>query len=324
MMRTLSIVIFAVIALATAGTAASAQSCTATISASNFGTVELLTGGSFDTTATLSLFCSGAPGEVVRVCPSIGAGSGGSSNGGATRTMTTTPSGQLGFNLYQDPGHQFVWGAVDGSMGGFGPPAIDITMNAGGAGNETATIYGRIFSAQQSAPIGSYASTFSAGSVSIASDYAAGNPTCAAIGVNNAYQTAFNAEAQYFASCTVSATAMSFGSIAATQAGATDSSATISMQCSNSAPYNVLLNGGLTGAANPLARKMQSGANLLTYALYKDSNRTQPWGETIGSNVLGGTGTGGNQSIAVYGRVPQQATPPTGSYADTVIVTIDY
>ena len=41
-------------------------------------------------------------------------------------------------------------------------------------------------------------------------------------------------------------------------------------------------------------------------------------------NVYNGTGTGSEVTIPVYGRVQAQATPPSGTYTDTVIVTIDY
>ena len=40
--------------------------------------------------------------------------------------------------------------------------------------------------------------------------------------------------------------------------------------------------------------------------------------------TLGGTGTAATQSIPVYGRVPAQATPPPGTYSDTVVATVTY
>ncbi len=317
------IALAAVVTLVTSQAPASAQTCTATISAVNFGTVDLTLGSVIDVTANLELFCSGLPGQTVRSCPSIGPGTGGAAAGGVTRYMTGSLSGQIGYNLFQDSNHSTVWGTVNGSMGGFGPPAIDVALNLGGAGGTTRTIHARIFAGQQSTPTGTFNSTFLGADVSIATGYAIANPTCAAIGQSNATTTTFTANAVYPASCTISASGLNFGAIASTSAS-TDASASLTTRCSSATPYTLLLNGGLTGAANPLARQMQSGANLLTYALYQDSNRTQPWGATIGSNVLGGTGTGSNQSISVYGRVPQQPTPPVGSYADTVIVTIDY
>ncbi len=48
------------------------------------------------------------------------------------------------------------------------------------------------------------------------------------------------------------------------------------------------------------------------------------WGNTIGTDTVAGTGTGSNQSLTVYGRVPVQSTPVGATYTDTVIVTVTY
>jgi spore coat protein U-like protein len=66
-----------------------------------------------------------------------------------------------------------------------------------------------------------------------------------------------------------------------------------------------------------------SGVNVL-YGLYQDSARTQPWGNTVGTNTTSGTGTGTAQTQTVYGRVAAQATPAPGSYSDSVVVTVGY
>lgn len=60
------------------------------------------------------------------------------------------------------------------------------------------------------------------------------------------------------------------------------------------------------------------------YALYRDSGRTQNWGETVGTDTVAGTGDGNVQAITVYGRVPAQATPGVGTYTDSVTVTVTY
>ncbi len=70
---------------------------------------------------------------------------------------------------------------------------------------------------------------------------------------------------------------------------------------------------------------MSKGAETVTYGLYKDTDRAQPWGDaaTPGSTVAG-TGNGATQTLTVYGRVPPQATPSAGVYTDTVVVTVTY
>ena len=126
------------------------------------------------------------------------------------------------------------------------------------------------------------------------------------------------------ASCTVvSATAINFGSMA-TIAANVDQTSTLTVNCSSTTPYTVSLGlGGGTGAT-VASRKMMSGANLVNYTLYRDALRTQLWGTTIGTDTVAGTGTGANQTLTIYGRVPAQAVPPPGTYNDAVTVTVTY
>ncbi|MCR6502850.1 spore coat protein U domain-containing protein [Shinella sp. CPCC 101442] len=39
---------------------------------------------------------------------------------------------------------------------------------------------------------------------------------------------------------------------------------------------------------------------------------------------MSGTGSGSQQDITIYGRVPAQNTPLAGTYTDTVVVTVTY
>jgi spore coat protein U-like protein len=72
---------------------------------------------------------------------------------------------------------------------------------------------------------------------------------------------------------------------------------------------------------------MKTGSVAVPYQLYKASGRTAAdiWGTTTGGsgNVLSGTGTGGNQNVPVYGRVPS-ANFAAGTYSDTVVATVTY
>ena len=69
---------------------------------------------------------------------------------------------------------------------------------------------------------------------------------------------------------------------------------------------------------------MANGAQTITYGLYQDAARSNPWGNTIGTNTAAGTGTGSNQALTVYGRVGAQTTPSRGTYSDSVVVTVTY
>jgi spore coat protein U-like protein len=68
---------------------------------------------------------------------------------------------------------------------------------------------------------------------------------------------------------------------------------------------------------------MVNGTDTITYGLYTDVNRTDPWGAPPSDHVSG-TGNSNAQTLDVYGRVPAQTTPPTGTYTDTVVVTVTY
>ena len=126
------------------------------------------------------------------------------------------------------------------------------------------------------------------------------------------------------ATCTVTSTsAVAFGTSGLLTAN-TDATGTVVVACTNSTPYTVSLDQGAASGATTTTRKMTAGAATISYNLYRDSGRTQNWGNTIGTDTVAGTGNGTSQSLTVYGRVPAQTTPAPGAYADTVNVTITY
>jgi spore coat protein U-like protein len=295
-------------------------SCGFTITNLSFGTVDLTLNTAFDITATLSANCTGDAGVVVRVCPNINAGSGGTTTG-SPRFMLSG-SDKLNFDLYQDASRTVVWGSYLWAYSSYTAPTIDITLNGGGAGSASATIYGRISAGQQVLPPGSYSSSFSGSNTQIA--YAAASSgTCAAIGNTNATSASFTTSAGYSATCSVSAATLSFGStgvLSATLDGATSLTTT----CSATTPYTIGLDGGNAGASDPAQRKMSNGGAQITYGLYQNAARSQPWGNNTGTNTIAGTGTGSGQALTVYGRVPAQTTPAPGTYSDSIIATLTY
>jgi spore coat protein U-like protein len=133
--------------------------------------------------------------------------------------------------------------------------------------------------------------------------------------------TTFNVTATVPAICTVSATTLAFGTYTGTQ---TDSTNAISVTCTNTTPYNVGLDAGSAPGATVTTRKMQSGANLLAYAIYSDAGRTTNWGNTVGTDTVAGTGNGSAQAITAYGRIPAGAYPTPASYSDTITATVTY
>lgn len=85
--------------------------------------------------------------------------------------------------------------------------------------------------------------------------------------------------------------------------------------------YSVALSAGQNASGSQ--RRMINAGEYVAYNLYQDSGRTEPWGDGGATGtVLSGTGTGANEEVIVYGRVPSQDTPSPGTYTDTVQVTI--
>jgi spore coat protein U-like protein len=99
---------------------------------------------------------------------------------------------------------------------------------------------------------------------------------------------------------------------------------TVTLQnCTASFGYSVGLNTGLTGGA-VTTRKMTSGGNSLSYALYRESARTTNWGNTKGTDAVAGTSpatAGSSVPLTVYGTLTALQYPTPGAYTDTITAT---
>jgi spore coat protein U-like protein len=303
---------------------AEAQSCNLnSVVAGSYGTIsDLLTGTDVDSTSTFRVTCTGSNGSVVRLCLELARGS--TPSGGAGERALISGSNFLDHEFYSDASRTTVWG----SWGNVVSPAYstggvqyDLSIVSGGTASVTFTVYGRIVLAGQRTKVpASYTWT---GSPQIGLRYRtrSGN-TCPTSG-SSTTATGFNWTATISAQCVVSAQPISFPSSGLLTANK-DASGTVTPTCTNSTPYTIALDGGTTGATDPTQRKMSKLTEQVTYGIYRDSNRTQPWGSTQGTNTASGTGTGVGQNFTAFGRVPVQASPSPGNYADTVVTTITY
>lgn len=137
--------------------------------------------------------------------------------------------------------------------------------------------------------------------------------------------TTFNVTTTVIDVCAVAAGNLSFGTYSPIGGSALDGTSSITVTCTLGTGYNLRLNQGANGSSVS-ARKMlrASGSELMNYSLYRDAGRTQNWGETDNSDTVSSTGTGTSQAHTVYGRIPASENMPTGSYSDTVTVTVSY
>ena len=132
-------------------------------------------------------------------------------------------------------------------------------------------------------------------------------------------------------SCTVSATAVDFGTQTIIDMSGTLNETTpgvLTVTCTNGEDYSIELSAGGGAGATFATRKMTGGPGgtaTINYTLYTSSGRTTVWGDgTASSGTVSGTGTGDPQTINVHAQVPQQNNVGVGSYTDTVTVTVNY
>jgi len=135
---------------------------------------------------------------------------------------------------------------------------------------------------------------------------------------------AFDVTMRIVADCTISATGIDFGQNQGLLNQAVTGNANIKVHCSNTTPYNIGLDKGTGAGSNGTTRYMAgTGANTGTvrFNLYQASGGAL-WGNTQGSDTLGGTGTGVSQNVTVYGEIPVQDTPAPDAYKSTITATV--
>ena len=135
--------------------------------------------------------------------------------------------------------------------------------------------------------------------------------------------TTFTVSTTVQTACVISATNLKFGAYSGTSES--DATSIITVQCSNSTPYNVGLDAGTATGATVTTRKMTGpGAATLNYALYSDTAMSVNWGNTVGTDTVTGTGNGNPQTLMVFGKVPAAQGSASGIYTDTITATITY
>lgn len=110
---------------------------------------------------------------------------------------------------------------------------------------------------------------------------------------------------------------------------AASSTGTIQVTCTKSTPANIGLDQGLSAVSGSTcdapARQMKSGVNLLKYGIYQDSANSVVWGCGTSDQKSFTSASGVTpQSFTTYSTIPAGQDVPTGSYADTVTVTVTF
>ena len=142
---------------------------------------------------------------------------------------------------------------------------------------------------------------------------------------NNGSNTAtFEVTMGLVANCSVTAAAMNFGARVGVLTAAVNATSDIKVTCTNTTPFNLGLNEG-TGAGSSGTTRYLSGTGSNTAKVQfnlSQSSGGSLWGNTQGTDTLGGTGNGSEQTLTVYGQIPEQASPAPDTYKSTITATV--
>lgn len=129
------------------------------------------------------------------------------------------------------------------------------------------------------------------------------------------------------AACTISTTAVNFGTYNVFVTSADDAAGQITYRCTSPRPPLVTIQLDKGGAPSFNPRQMSRGSEKLNYNLYRDSTRSTIWGDGTGgtqaySRISPPLNT--NLNVPVYGRIPAGQDVSAGAYSNTVTATISF
>lgn len=134
-------------------------------------------------------------------------------------------------------------------------------------------------------------------------------------------------------SCGVSVGTMSFGTYDPQDLSPHDGVGTVTVTCTalllgGEVAYEIDIDQGSSGSFSP--RTLENGGDTVDYNLFADSGRTQIWGDGGGGTVTVSDGYSFLLGLVIirnytlYGRIPASQIVPSGSYDDTLTVTVTF
>jgi spore coat protein U-like protein len=210
------------------------------------------------------------------------------------RVLTSAAGDTLQFDLYRSPYPGPLW--TD-------QPPVPLTPTPK---DGMVTVYAHL--PPQSAAVGAYQATLD---VTIYTEGVAGQTRTMIVQVTVGH------------TCTIAAGTLSFGPYDPIGANATnprDAQGTIQISCTAGTPWSVTLGPG--SFPSGAVRQMANGTARLQYELYSDAGRVTPWNMT--STVAATAPSTAPVNLVVHGRIPAGQSVPAGTYADTVMSTINF
>lgn len=284
----------------------------------NFGSVSAV--NPTDTQASVSYTCgSGSTPAYVRMCLYIAGGS--PVPDVDPRRMTNYNGAYLHYNLFSDIARTQIIGPQTG-----GYPLYTWTLFIPGNGgyaqaSGSMPIYGRVFAGQGARPAGNYQSQIPDGQLRYA--FGSGSYPANCTSGTNINLGFSGIHANVPSGCRITAVSeLNFGTLASSLSSPHDQTASVTLQCPSGTAWQIGMDAGQHHSGT--RRMRNASGNYVSYGLFRNAARTQAWGDSLGVNTVSGTGTGAAVPVTVYGRIPAQGSAATGSYQDTVIVTLTY
>lgn len=317
----------AIVWLAAPG-AAWAQQCYSSGFGISFGTVS--TSGNTDVTASLPYQCQSTGQDTYfKVCLFFPGGAP-PIDGVNPKKMQDYNGHYIDYNVYSDSGRTQIIGPPPTGAGYTLYTADFVVPGGHNSPQQTFNVYGRV----PPVPAGTFAGSYQAQISGIVLRYARSNSgppmDCfqspggsAGVGFSGVTATVSN-------SCSTAigqASDMDFGSVSSLTA-ATDSISTITLNCPANTSWKLGLSDGVNAVVAGQRRMAGPAPDFIGYELYRDSGRSQRWGNDTAGGTNTVNGFGASQSnptvLTVYGRVPAQTAGTPGTYSDTVTVTLTY
>jgi spore coat protein U-like protein len=122
------------------------------------------------------------------------------------------------------------------------------------------------------------------------------------------------------ATCSVIPVGIAFGAYDPFSPTDLETAGTIRLECDAVVSATISLG---TGAGDHTQRRMGNGQSALGYNLFTSSQRIVVWGDGTGGSSTVSVSTQA-ADLAVYGTVPARQNVTTGTYADTIVVTVTF
>ena len=135
----------------------------------------------------------------------------------------------------------------------------------------------------------------------------------------------WSASAAWGEGCAVTTTAVNFGGY--DSFATIDATGSVNVTCDPGAPYTVRIDAGSNSGGPFIPRRIRlaGGPDTLSYNLFRDSAHNEAWGDGTNSTFTRtGSGTGREEKLIIFGRLPGGQKVVPGPYTDMLTITVEW